>query len=441
MGSSRWIAVAVLVTVAVGVAGGAGATGGKAEPEATEIGITDSEIRIAVIADDENPLRPGIFHASPVAVEAFAKHVNANGGLAGRKLVVDVIDSHLSPDDARTAIIQACSEDFAMVGTEVLFLNNVDDMVECQDQQGAATGLPDVAALVIEIAHQCSPVTYPINPSLLDCSTQGETPQTWRWNAGRILYERKAFGKKLHGVFIYGSDLRSSTVAGLSIHRAAQDAGVTSDGEFGLSARATQADMTPVVREMQERGSNFAQVVSTGGIAAALRKEAKLQGLDPEAIVWDCGSQCYEPAFIEQGGADVEGQYAGLQQLPLHETKQNKELATYVKSAGKANVSGFGSYAWIASVLFRDAVNAIVEKSGVNGLTRKALFDQLAATKKFDANGMWGSVNIADRIPSTCFMMLQVQDGEFVRVHPKKPGTMDCAKKNLVTYQDDLLGG
>jgi hypothetical protein len=171
-----------------------------------------------------------------------------------------------------------------------------------------------------------------------------------------------------------------------------------------------------------------------------LRKEATLQGIDPEHVVWDCGSQCYDPAFLEEGGADVDGTYVGLNQLPLSETKYNEELATYVKAAGRENVSGFGSYAWIAAALFRDSVNAIVDKSGVNGLTRQALFDQLEVTKKFDAGGMWGTVNIAEKIPSACFMILQVQNGRYVRVHPKEPGTMDCKRRNLVTYQDDLLG-
>jgi hypothetical protein len=191
---------------------------------------------------------------------------------------------------------------------------------------------------------------------------------------------------------------------------------------------------------MQSAGSNFAQVINTGTTVIDLRKEAKLQGLDAESVVWDCGSQCYEPTFLTQGGADVEGVYAGLQQLPFEEAKSNKELAAYVKSAGKDDVSGFGSYAWIASVLFRDSVNAIVKKAGVNGLTRQALFDQLKATTSFDAGGMWGAVNIAERTPSACFMVLQIRDGEYVRVYPKKPGTMDCKKKNIVTYQDDILG-
>ena len=60
---------------------------------------------------------------------------------------VDFIDSKLSADETRNAIIQACQNDFATVGTTALFLNNVTDMVNCKDQAGQATGLPDVPQL------------------------------------------------------------------------------------------------------------------------------------------------------------------------------------------------------------------------------------------------------------------------------------------------------
>jgi hypothetical protein len=34
---------------------------------------------------------------------------------------------------------------------------------------------------------------------------------------------------------------------------------------------------------------------------------------------------------------------------------------------------------------------------------------------------------------------MQVQDGEFVRVDPKKPGTFSCSKKNVQVVELDLL--
>ena len=85
----------LLASTFVGVSG-AGGGGGGGKPKADEIGITDDEIRIAVIADVENQLVPGLFQGSVDAVNAWAKGVNKDGGLAGRKVVVDFIDSHLS---------------------------------------------------------------------------------------------------------------------------------------------------------------------------------------------------------------------------------------------------------------------------------------------------------------------------------------------------------
>ena len=41
-----------------------------------------------------------------------------------------------------------------------------------------------------------------------------------------------------------------------------------------------------------------------------------------------------------------------------------------------------------------------------------------------------------DRTPS-CFVMLRVVDGEFERVHPATPGTLDCEPQNLVSVALD----
>ena len=49
-------------------------------------------------------------------------------------MAVDFIDSKLSGDENRNAIIKACQNDFAVVGNGALFMNNVDDLVACPDQ-------------------------------------------------------------------------------------------------------------------------------------------------------------------------------------------------------------------------------------------------------------------------------------------------------------------
>ena len=93
-----------------------------------------------MIADVDTPLAPGVYAGARDAVQGFAKYINQQGGFAGRKVVVDFYDSKLTGDETRNAIIKACQNDFAVVGTGALFLNNVDDMVACPDKAGAKTG-------------------------------------------------------------------------------------------------------------------------------------------------------------------------------------------------------------------------------------------------------------------------------------------------------------
>ena len=154
----------------------------------------------------------------------------------------------------------------------------------------------------------------------------------------------------------------------------------------------------------------------------ALRKEANLQGINLDDIVWDCPSNCYDERFIEQAGADAEGQYVSLNQLPFNEKNSNKALANYIKFAGADNVDGFGAYTWLGGLLLRDSITAIVERDGVNGLTRAALLEQLKNTHAFDGDGMWGPTDIGNHVPTSCFMLTQVRGGEFAVYTRRSPG-------------------
>jgi hypothetical protein len=288
---------------------------------------------------------------------------------------------------------------------------------------------------------QCSPTTYGINPPSIVCDTMDEHPQTYQGNAGRAAYYKKKYGKDLHGAYLYSADLKAANNANRATMTPMQKAGIKADEQVDISARAPQSEYTPVVRSMKDDGSNYAQSGSQYNSTVALRKEAKLQGLTDPKIIWDCTLQCYDKGLIEQGGADVEDQYVSLLFLPFEETSTNKELKTFVKTVGKDEVDGFAAQAWASGVLLQQAVEKIVDESGVNGITRTALFESLDTFNAFDANGMIGTVDVAGRVPTPCFALLQVQDGKFVRVTPKKKGTFNCAKKNLQQVKLDLLTG
>ena len=315
--------MALLVgAVLVGVAP-SGAQGEK--PAAGEIGITSDEIRVAVVADVENPLSPGQFQSQVDAMQGYAKYANARGGVAGRKLVVDFIDSKLNPDESRNATIKACADDFAMVGTAAVFMTNVDDMVGCVDAKGAATGLPDINTFTQELVHQCSPVSYSVSPPQLDCATKDDPVKTYRASLGQIRYYLKQH-KDLHGICVGPNDLKSTAITGRVHCAAAQQLGIEHDGEgfYGISARAPQTVMTPIVQAAKDSESTYVNTLLGYSQVIAMRKEAKLQGLD-SVEVWDCSRTCYSREFLA-AGPDVEDNYVFLNTLPLEETKSNKAL-------------------------------------------------------------------------------------------------------------------
>ena len=53
---------------------------------------------------------------------------------------------------------------------------------------------------------------------------------------------------------------------------------------------------------------------------------------------------------------------------------------------------------------------------------------------------MMGAMHPGDRRVSSCYVLLQVRNGKFKRVHPTKAGTFDCDASNVLTMRADLEG-
>ncbi len=444
MNKSRWIALVMVVAIALtstAITAAAGTPRGTDKAtKASEIGVTPTEIKVAVVADVDTPLSPGLFQGIVDGFNGFAKYINANGGLAGRKLVVDFHDSKLNGAESRNAMIAACSNDFVAVSA-ALFLANVDDVEQCKDQAGAVTGLPNLSAIYTSLAQQCSKTTYAVNPPAIVCSTKDAHPQTYQANIGRANYYKKKFGKDLHGIFIDSADLKSARDAQFVGQGGIYDdqVGIKLDGEYPLGGSVPQSSYTPVVQAIKQKGSTLAQCGNPPGCTIKLRKEAKLQGVNT-VKVWDCNTTCYDPTFIPQGGADVEGEYVQIGFLPYEEANTNPMLANFLKYVGKDKANGYSAIAWANGLLLRDAVASVVKTAGNDGLTRKALFTALDGIHKFDADGMYGTTaDLAAKKITDCYVLLQVKNGKYVRVFPTKKGTFDCNPKNVIQRKLDLL--
>jgi ABC-type branched-subunit amino acid transport system substrate-binding protein len=429
--------VAAALAVAISLLGvSAVGAGAQSTPKADDVGISAKEIRLAVIADVDTPVQPGLFQKSVDAMKAWAKVVNKEGGIAGRNVVIDFIDSKLNPNETRNAIIKACANDFAMVGGEALFMSNVDDMTACTDKAGKATGLPDMPGIALDQAEQCSPVSYVINGRGPYCETKDQHPQTYLAPQGDYRWFLSK-NKDLHGVYLVPADLKSTKNGLLPWYEAAVDLGIKKDGEgfYDVFQQDPQSALTPVIAAIKQNNSTFAY--SGSDKMLGLRKEANLQGVT-SVKVWGCTQACYSADFVKNGGTDVEGTYSVITTLPFYtEYQQNPTLKKLVAAVGGINnVDSNAMASWLAALLFEDAVT----KATANGtsLSRQSLLDGLKQETKFTADGIMGPSDVADHLTPNCIVETQVKNGKLVRVYPSKPGTFNCDKANVRQIKLDL---
>jgi ABC-type branched-subunit amino acid transport system substrate-binding protein len=432
-GGRAWLVLTVaVVVVSFGMTTPAGA---QSKPKATDVGISDSQIRLAVIADVDTPIQPGLFEKSVDAMRAWAKVVNKSGGVAGRQVAIDFIDSKLNPNETRNAIIKACADDFAMVGGEALFLNNPADMVACQNSAGQAIGIPDVPGLALDNAEACSPVTYVVNALGAFCETKDQHPQTYTIQQGDYRYYVSK-NKDLHGVFLVPADLKATKNLLIPAYTAAVDLGIKKDGEgfYDVFQQSPQSAMTRIVAAIKANSSTFAYSASNKMLD--LRKEATLQGAT-SVKVWGCSQACYSQDFVSQGGADVEGTQSMITTLPFYtEYQRNPTLKKLVAAVGGIDkVDSNAMSSWLAALLFQDAAKKAV---ATGTLSRQSILDALKQETKFTADGIIGPTDIAHHLPPYCMVMTQVKNGKLVRIYPKKPGTFDCSKKNVTEVKLDL---
>jgi Periplasmic binding protein len=437
MSRSWTVGIVVVLAVVAGALSGAPALAQSKGSSASDVGVTPTTIKVAVIADVDNSIVPGVLQGVVDGVEGWGKYVNANGGIGGRKVQVDFIDSKLNPNTARDATITGCGQDFALVGTAALLLNDIEDITNCKDSTGAVTGLPDVAALVTNSAEGCAPTGFAITPPSVTCDSVNQSPQTYRANNGDSKYLLKK-NPGLHGSFVLAVDSPSVAKTSQVLFKSAQAAGIKSDKDWEVTGNAPQSQFTPIIQQMKTDNSNFGYSAAAVTGVVQERQEALLQGLTDPKIVWECTLACYQSDAFAKAGDAVDREYMPLGFLPIDEGSVNPMTKNFVKYVGKTSNVGFASWGFTSGLLFEQAAKAVVQSKGANGLTRANLMAELKNIHNFNASGMTATTDIGNKIPTNCFMLEQVKAGKFVRVYPTKKGTFDCSKSNLYTFQADL---
>ncbi|MGH3299065.1 MAG: ABC transporter substrate-binding protein, partial [Trebonia sp.] len=302
---------------------------------------------MAMIADVNNPLVPGLFKDSVNAVNAWAKEVNASGGLDGRHVQVDFCDSQLNPNATTSCVIKACQNDFAIVGTSANALEDLSDIDGCKNAAGKAVGIANLAAFAF-VPEVCDPDTYGYGGVGSYCATAKQSPSTYQVPVGDTRY-LVAHNPGLHGIWLYDTDDPTFKLTEVPLFQAESNIGIKKDGQgfYPLSGAVPQSALTPFIQQIKASGSTFVYDDTTTQNMVLLRKEAQLQGVN-SVKVWECNSGCYDPSYYQLGGATVNGTYASLDELPyLSDYKSNPNLDKLITDLGglsNFNNNALGSY-------------------------------------------------------------------------------------------------
>lgn len=379
------------------------------EPDgSTDIGITPTEIHLAVIADD-----PATFDG----MEAWASTANRGDGIAGRKVRLDLLTTNGTAEGYAAAVQTACDQDFAIVGSFSLF-DVASDVAGCAD-------IPDLPVEATNVPHSVTPnvfAAFPREPAV-------EAVGALRWlaeNVGGCCVQ--------YWVVPDADPLRTRTLATID---AAAAAGFTTGGSTDLAVDAPTSDYDAVVSQIAEAGASFA--ASGWGLDSTVTlRRAAVAGDLQTVDTWYCDGACYETRFLDQGGGDVEGQYVAIETAAFTDRSEVPGVRAYLRSTrrGDDDPSYAGLRSFTAGLLFEQALDKVVDDAGKNGITRVRLLEQLATIDAFTGNGIVGPTDVAGGVPNGCYVLLRVVDGKFVRQQPPEVGSLDCGPQNLQTIGD-----
>lgn len=378
-------------------AGGGACTGTKGS---SDVGVTPADITVANIADVSGPV-PGIFQSAQQATQAFANYWNAtHGGICGRKLKVMALDDRSDSGGYRDQLLKACSSTFASVGSMSAFDDTAPTAGQC--------GLPDFSAAAVTLPHENNSTTYAANSTrigVISSTVPG--------------YFATAFPQAVSkAAFLYIN-------VGASIDNALADVKAYEKYGHGWNFIYTQAidvsafNYSPYVQQMKSKGVRFVQFLGAYQEAVHLAQAMQQQGFKPDAFLLDPTG--YNKDYVSSVGSAGDGTYVYTDAALFEEASGNPELATYLswlqKTVPGAVPSYFGMFAWSAARMFA----TLAEQVGAN-LTRKAILAKAAQLTNWDGNGITSVHNVASRLTSECFAIIQLQGGTWHRVQPPGQG-------------------
>ncbi|WP_052666565.1 ABC transporter substrate-binding protein [Nitriliruptor alkaliphilus] len=364
---------------------------------ATDTGVTEDRIVLANVSDISGAV-PGLFEDAQKAAAAYVAYFTASEGtIYGRQLQLLPLDSRLDAGQARAQYLRACEEAFAGVGSMSAF------------EEGAAgpvkdCGIPDVRATTTSAEMQRLPNVY-----------SGEVQTVGNVNGSAFRYwaeQHPEAVKKAAYLWIENSTTNFQT----GQNRKAL-AKVGYNWVYEQPIQIAETNYAAFVIEMKNRGVEF--VTFQGDYTQAIRLRQAMQQQNFEPVVYGLQPNIYSPRFLEAGGSSVEGTEIYMSAVPLEEIGNNEEMQLYAQWLKqvdpRAHPTYLGLYAWSVSKLTVETLKKIGPE-----VTRAKLIAELDKVTGWTGNGLHAPQDIGPRRNNDCHLVVQVQDGRFVRTWPAK---------------------
>ena len=379
------------------------AAGGDAPTEelrASDVGITPTEIVVGHVTQLSGPV-PGLFEGSVRGINAYAAYINSKGGIAGRKLRVEVRDDQFDAAQNRAQTQDLLGKTLGLVGGISLY----DD---ASASEVAKSGAPDIPALVLNKVRADLPNSFAPQPNADHAAT------------GQFLWFQREFPDAVKAVGSVYGDVPSAKRSHENFRRAAESLGYT--WKYDRGYQPTETDFTADVIRMRQSGVKavFLIALDAKNVARVLKAAAQ-QSWKPD--VWILGASAYDKTLLALAGPAAEGVhifsiaslYAGEDAGAIPEVKLFNEWHNRV-APGKS-IDYYAVTAWSAGMMFAQAV----ERAGANP-TRASVVAALKTITKFTANGLQAETDPANKRPSTCYLIMKVEGGRYRRVDPAGTG-------------------
>jgi branched-chain amino acid transport system substrate-binding protein len=391
-----------LLVAMTGWSGAAGATSSGSVP-----GVTATTITVGSISDISSPV-PGLFEGAKVGTEAYFAYVNSHGGVNGRKLVLQGMDSAFSSGTVAADSQSIAQNDFAIVGGFSLLDGSEKPAID-------AAKLPVVAQVLTPSLFE-DPNVYSAVPMVNNGAISGP----FKWLKSKYPADVKALG-------LIGDNATASVVAVEQTNRLmTQSLGYK--WLYSRDAGYTESTFLPDIVKMKNAGVKMVFLPTVqGSYVVNIAQEMKQEGLNALLV---SGTNAYEKNFTP-GPAGNGTLITGVYALYMGEdAKAVPAVATFDKWAKKVDPSTqldiYTLDAWVNAQLFVQAL----EKTGAHP-TRAGLDAQLDKITSFDASGLISPQNVAQKIPGQCWLAARYENGTWQRVSPDPKSGFVCDPKGF----------